>query len=178
MSLSYAILASLTETDCSGYDLAKRFDASVGFFWSATHQQIYKELRKLEESGWIAGSSVAQEGRPDKKVFSITDVGRENLRNWIGKTAEMSANKEEILVKIFAGHLVPKPIIIEQLQEQKRLHQERLEVYRTIENSYFQNLSNSSDAIKFQYLTLLRGIRMEEDWLSWCDEAMNFLNII
>ena len=49
MALSHAIMTALLEDDLSGYELAKRFDTSLGFFWRASHQQIYQELRKLEE---------------------------------------------------------------------------------------------------------------------------------
>lgn len=49
MALSYAILAALFNQPCSGYDLVKRFNKSVECFWSASHQQIYKALAKLEE---------------------------------------------------------------------------------------------------------------------------------
>jgi len=46
MSLPHALLTSLLEQPCSGMDLARRFGRSIGFFWPATHQQIYKELGK------------------------------------------------------------------------------------------------------------------------------------
>ena len=49
MSLPHAILTALLEKPSSGLELARRFDKSIGYFWSATHQQIYRELAKLEE---------------------------------------------------------------------------------------------------------------------------------
>jgi DNA-binding PadR family transcriptional regulator len=51
MSLSHAILATLSNGCYSGYDISKQFAGSVGFFWYATQQQIYRELGKLEEQG-------------------------------------------------------------------------------------------------------------------------------
>lgn len=53
MALAHAILGAIAKTACSGYDLDKRFDGSVGFFLSASHQQIYRELGKLEDQGLI-----------------------------------------------------------------------------------------------------------------------------
>ena len=47
MALAHAIMTALLEDDLSGYELAKDFEASLGFFWHASHQQIYLELRKL-----------------------------------------------------------------------------------------------------------------------------------
>lgn len=53
MALAEAILVCLTERPMSGYDLAKNFDASIGFFWRASHQQIYRELGRLREKGYV-----------------------------------------------------------------------------------------------------------------------------
>ncbi|MBA5845288.1 PadR family transcriptional regulator, partial [Escherichia coli] len=53
MSLPHALLTALAERPGSGSELADRFDRSIGYFWQATHQQIYRELGRLEETGWI-----------------------------------------------------------------------------------------------------------------------------
>ena len=52
MSTQHALLISLIEKPSSGYDLARRFDKSIGYFWHATHQQIYRELGRMAEMGW------------------------------------------------------------------------------------------------------------------------------
>src|SRR5699024_1465053 len=54
VSLKFAILTSLTEREGSGIELARRFDKSIGYFWPATHQQIYRELDRL---GTLASSA-------------------------------------------------------------------------------------------------------------------------
>lgn len=51
MSLPHAILTALLEKPSSGLELTRRFDKSIGYFWSATHQQIYRELGRLEREG-------------------------------------------------------------------------------------------------------------------------------
>ena len=76
MGLAHAILVSLSEQSGSGYELARRFDRSIGFFWSATHQQIYRTLRTMEDDGWVHVTPVKQQGRPDKKVYTVADAGR------------------------------------------------------------------------------------------------------
>ncbi|MCV7178893.1 PadR family transcriptional regulator, partial [Mycolicibacterium sphagni] len=70
MALPHAILVSLSEQSGSGYELASRFDRSIGYFWSATHQQIYRTLRAMEADGWVHVTPVVQQGRPDKKVYT------------------------------------------------------------------------------------------------------------
>ena len=83
MTLPHAILVSLCEQSGSGYELARRFDRSIGYFWSATHQQIYRTLRTMEDDGWVTAKVVIQHGRPDKKVYTVAAAGRSELARWI-----------------------------------------------------------------------------------------------
>ena len=75
MALGDAILACLTERPMTGYELAKTFDNSIGFFWKADHQQIYRELTKLRDRGHIQGREVVQSGKPNKLVYTLTPEG-------------------------------------------------------------------------------------------------------
>ena len=80
MALEHALLVALSEQPASGLDLAKRFGRSIGFFWHATHQQIYRVLGRMDADGWVEATEVAQAGRPDKKVYAVTPAGAEALR--------------------------------------------------------------------------------------------------
>lgn len=71
MALEHAILVSLLEQPGSGYELARRFERSIGYFWTATHQQIYRVLKRMESGGWIDVREVPQQARPDKKEYSV-----------------------------------------------------------------------------------------------------------
>src|ERR1700742_1510427 len=84
VALPHAILVSLCEQSGSGYELTRRFDRSIGYFWSTTHQQIYRTLRTMEADGWVSAKVVAQQGRPDKRVYTVSDAGRAELSRWIG----------------------------------------------------------------------------------------------
>lgn len=176
MALAEAILVALVEKPCSGYDLAKRFDGSVGFFWKATHQQIYRELTKLEELSFISAERVHQEGRPDKKLYNVTEEGKTHLREWIAQPGEISPMKDELLVKLFAGYVVPMQTILAELENHRAQHLERLATYGEIEQKYFKNLESLPIEQKFVYLTLRQGIRYEREWLAWCEEAIAFLS--
>ncbi|MDV2994100.1 MAG: hypothetical protein N4J56_003754 [Chroococcidiopsis sp. SAG 2025] len=174
MALTHAILARLIDTPLSGYDLAQQFDGSVGYFWAASHQQIYRELSKLEQQGWIAGETVLQTGKPDKKLYYVTEIGKQQLKSWMAEPSEPSPIKDDLLVKIFAGYLAPQAIAIE-LKRHQKAHQEKLAVYKAIEQKYFSNPQILSETEKFQYLTLLNGISYETHWLSWLDRAIELL---
>jgi DNA-binding PadR family transcriptional regulator len=172
MALSHAILAVLTNQPCSGYDLAKQFDGSVGFFWHATHQQIYRELTKLEQQGLIDLEVMRQDGKPDRKCYSINAAGQTLLQAWICQPAALEPAKEELLVKLFVGHLVPTADLINLLTTQRSLHAENLATYETIAAQFFANPDALSLEERCQYLTLRAGIHHETGWLEWFDEAI------
>ena len=175
MSLSYAILATLAAQACSGYELAKRFDGSVGYFWSASHQQIYRELNRLEEKQWISGEVIPQTGRPDKKCYRLTELGKTQMAAWITQPSKSSRTKEEILVKLFAGHLVQPHVLIEELYRYQQDHVQQLQLYEQIEQQHFASPKALSWSAKCQYLTLRQGIRHEIDVIGWCKEAVALL---
>ena len=79
MSLRHAVLAALSHGEASGYELAKRFDVAVADYWTATPQQLYRDLERLEQDGLVDARVVEQSRRPNKRVFRLTDDGRAPL---------------------------------------------------------------------------------------------------
>ncbi|AFZ00955.1 PadR family transcriptional regulator [Calothrix sp. PCC 6303] len=178
MALAHALLAALIDSPCSGYDLAKRFNGSVGFFWSASYQQIYRELSKLEAQAWINAEIIYQENRPDKKNYQITELGKAKLQEWIAQPSEPMAFKDDLLVKIFAGYVASPAIILAEIENHRQIHQQRLEEYQDIQKKGFTNPDKLDITAKYQYLTLRNGIRYETEWLAWCCEAIALLQDI
>ncbi|AKG23200.1 PadR family transcriptional regulator [Calothrix sp. 336/3] len=176
MALAHAILATILDCPCSGYDLRKRFEGSVGFFWQASFQQIYRELGKLEEQGLVESQAIAQKGRPDKKMFAITPEGRVFLQKWMQTPCEVAPLRDELLVKMFAGFAVSRKTLLIELENHRVMHQERLAVYQQIQKNSFPNPEKLSEKELFPYLTLRNGIRFETEWLAWCEEAISAIN--
>ena len=176
MALAHTILATLGDEAYSGYDLWKKFSQNIKCYWQASQQQIYRELGKLEKQGAIASQIIPQEGRPDKKLYQITDKGIEILKEWLLEQAEPMAIREELLVKVIAAKLLPKSVIVEQIQSRRQIHTQQLSHYQAIQQDKFSDLSQLSYEQKCSYLTLRRGIRYESDWIDWCNEAIALLS--
>ncbi len=177
MAITHAILASLIgDRPCSGYDLAKQFNSSVGFFWKATHQQIYRELARMETRGLVVSEVIQQEDRPPKKVYRVTGEGKRYLIEWIASPTEAYPIKEDLLAKFHVGYMVPRQIIIDEIRRQRTIHAEKLDLYRERERRYFPDRAKLSEKAKFRYLTLRRGITHEAAWVSWFDEAIELLS--
>jgi len=175
MSLAHAILAALLECSHSGYDLAKRFNGSVGFFWHASHQQIYRELSRLESAGHLSCELIEQDSRPNKKVYSITDSGRSALGQWISRPASPPPIKDELLIKVFAGHLISKTRLIEEIRRHYRQHRVNLEAYQAAVLSYGVDIGQLSRIQKCEYAALRAGVHYETSRLHWCEDAIQLL---
>jgi DNA-binding PadR family transcriptional regulator len=178
MALSHTILANLANNAAvSGYDLWKEFSAGSCNYWKASQQQIYRELTKLEGQGAIAATTVSQAGRPDKKLYQITNEGKKMLQVWMDKPSEPTAIREELLVKVLAAHLVPPEVIIRELKRHHEIHLNHLNHYKQIEQEEMADLTKLSLEEKCQYLTLRRGIRLETEWVEWCQEAIAIFSV-
>ncbi len=95
MSLAHVLLTSLIEKPSTGIELARRFDRSMGFFWNATHQQIYRELNAMLQKGWI--STIEEEdSNSRKKTYQVERLGREELANWMLEQSPPAQLREEL----------------------------------------------------------------------------------
>jgi len=139
MALGEAILVCLTERPMSGYDLAKNFDASIGFFWRASHQQIYRELGKLRDKGFVQSKEVTQSGKPNRIVHTITDAGRDALNIWSTRPSRQPSFKDDLLVKFYALGSVDVAALKEQLTLRIEQHQAKLVKFKRIKQRYYDN---------------------------------------
>jgi DNA-binding PadR family transcriptional regulator len=144
----------------------------VGFFWDATHQQIYRELAKLEAAGHISVEVLEQDNRPNKKLYSITASGQAVLLEWLKTPVEISPIKDDLLVKLFGGYGVEPEVLLAELRQHRKQHQTRLVEYQSIEDKFFPDVETLSLKKTYQHLTLRNGIQYEQGWLKWCDEAI------
>lgn len=177
MALSNAILVCLTEKPMTGYDLAKAFEASIGFFWRASHQQIYRELAKLKAAGHIDAREVIQSGKPNKVLYSLTKSGRKELVDWSRRTSSRAAIRDELLVKFYAFEHVDRGSLREQLEQRRKHHIDRLQRYERILAKRFANRALSIDEAG-RLLGLKLGLRYEQSWAEWCSEALSVLENI
>jgi len=99
--LKHGILGLLNYGTMTGYEIMTVFRDSLHFFWSAQTSQIYRELQGLEEQGWVDKTPVAQQGKPDKKLYAITPAGREELRRWLAGSPPVLDFRSPLLMRVF-----------------------------------------------------------------------------
>ncbi|WP_321841686.1 PadR family transcriptional regulator [Paraburkholderia bannensis] len=173
MSTPHAILIALLEKPSSGYDLARRFDRAIAYFWQATHQQIYRELGRMVDAGWVA---VIEEdaAATRKKVYRVLPVGREEVARWARETPLGVDDRNLLLLKLRADAVIGPLGLAQQVQQMIADARERLDTYRAIEQRDF-GASSLTRGQQLQYAILKAGIRTQETWLEWADELPSLL---
>lgn len=173
MSLPHALLTALLERSCSGSELASRFDRSIGFFWHATHQQIYRELARLEEAGWIE-SLPPESGRGRKRVYRVLNAGRKELKRWAAESHDPRPPREELMLRLRAEAVIGPTGVERDIERRLRQHRKQLAVYQSLEARDFAAKDLPREA-RVRHLILQAGILMETLWVQWSEKALKVL---
>ncbi len=173
MALEHALLVALSEQPASGLDLAKRFSRSIGFFWSATHQQIYRVLARMDADGWVEVTEVAQTGRPDKKVYAVSPAGRTALASWLAEPTGTEPLRSELAVKLRGASFGDRAAVLDVVRANLADHATRLGHYRQLMERDYPEPGDLSGLALDQYLVLRGGIRLEEFWIDWLTEYLD-----
>ena len=174
MSLRHAILVALLERPSSGLDLARRFDRSIGYFWSATHQSIYRELGKLEGERLV--ESVPQPlSRGQRKLYEVLPAGRSALVTWLAEYEAPERSRDALLVRLRAASVVGAAPLMEQMRLHQKIHEERRAEYLEIAGRDFGDPDLDASA-QIQHMILLAGIGLEQYWATWLAEAIDLLS--
>ena len=175
MSLSHALMTSLLEKSSSGYDLARRFDKSIGFFWRATHQQIYRELARMEKAGWIASEAAPDGGRTRKRNYRVLDAGRQELERWAREPSPAPDQRDEMMVRMRADAVIGPLGLEQEIERRMAQHATMLAAYQQIEARDFPADKTLTREARIQHLILKTGIMYEQGWLNWSQEALQVL---
>jgi PadR family transcriptional regulator, regulatory protein AphA len=174
MSLKYAILGFLNYRPFTGYDLKKAFDTSVRHFWPADQSQIYRTLARLTERGLAEVELVLQDDRPNRKVYHITEAGREALRRWMTMSLPYKQARSAMLVQVFFSGQLGDEEILAALERQAERLRATLKRYSQIPQeipSYAEEVDSPREVF-FWMLTLECGIKVNEAWLEWIESVI------
>lgn len=179
MALRHAVLAALLEGEASGYQLAKRFDVSVANFWSATPQQLYRELEQLERAGLLSGRVVEQHRRPNKRVFTLTSAGREELHTFTAQPARPTAMRDDLLVKLQAVDAGDQEAVREAMSVRLEQAREKLAVYDRLRDDLLEGRDEDEYLREAErvgpYLTLMAGRAYEQENIRWSSAVLEIL---
>ncbi|MBN1426846.1 MAG: PadR family transcriptional regulator [Anaerolineae bacterium] len=178
--LKFALLGFLNYYPMTGYDLKQAMDRSTTHFWHARLSQIYTTLKTLEGEGCVASTLEAQQERPDRRVYAITDRGREALQQWLAQTeTELSPKKETLVLKLFFSARLDRQTVLTQLRLQRDLHHRQMLYYREgvsrdIEQEAKEHPELAQDAVLWE-ATRRFGEMYEELYVRWLEETIHLV---
>ncbi|MFT4101641.1 MAG: PadR family transcriptional regulator [Burkholderiaceae bacterium] len=169
MSLRAAILGFLRLEPTSGYLLRKRFEGSVGSFWSVTQSQIYRELHALERDGRVVSEREPGEGKPDRLVYSLSKRGEAELDAWLAAPVEPVRLRHPLLLKLaFAAEV--EPGVLDQVLADygESLSATRAEYADRLAMKEIFSLARSRREATLWRLSIEHG-------LAWCDAELGWI---
>lgn len=178
MSLRYGILGFLSKWEASGYDIKKEFDDIMSIFWHSHLSQIYPELNKLEKEELIKSRLVLQEGKPDKKLYSITEKGKDDLINWLLAPPEVQKTKDAFLMQTFFMDNIPADEVLLKLHMYKKERQQRLDKMKKIVSERIRSIKERNimkPRIIMSSAVLKRGLEQEIQSIKWCEDTIQLI---
>ena len=171
--IDMVILGLLSHEDLTGYDIKKRIDGAISFFWKGSFGNIYQALRNMESNGLITKSDTSVGGR-EKLTYHITDNGKTVLKNWLKEEQACNELKYETLLKLFFGGANDRSVSIHNIE----VFEEQIEKDLKMLRSYCAVLEKALDEEDhiYYYLTASFGVDTYEAYLKWCAKAKKILN--
>lgn len=164
---AHAVLGLLSREPTSGYELGSLAERTIAHFWPITRAHIYAELGRLEDAGLVTAAEVAQRGRPDKRVYALTEAGERTLDEWLA-SADLGDERRRnpLLLKVFFGDRMSP----ERLASLLAAERARCEANRARYAAVAAALEGDPHAL-MRRATVLYGVHCAESQLAWLDEV-------
>lgn len=179
MSLRFALLGLLSRESMTGYDLTKQFDSTIGNFWHAKHSQIYPELANLTKEGLLTYELVTQTSKPNKKVYTITEAGREALATWVAEPSDSRSVKDPLMLRIWLVGQIDPHVLLPQLRNALETCEQRMREYHEVERTHPELFEVS---LQNPLLGCGMGLRIGmiqaeayTEWLRWAVQTLETL---
>lgn len=179
MSLKHGILGLLTYGSMTGYELMKVFNESLTFFWNAQTSQIYRELDTIEKKGWVNSKYIVQEDKPNKKLFTISDKGKEELVRWVDKHSakDMMKIRDSMTMRVFFGSEGDIDALKRELIEYRSINEHFLNSLKKVESEldYREQIAKKPGEKLYWLMGIKRGYKTAQSNMEWVDECLELL---
>ena len=170
----YAVLGLLNHSPMTGYQMRKVYESSLGHFWSESYSHLYAILKVLETEGLATSTVELGQGRPNRRLYTITDAGRKELGAWLARPADEQRERVEVLLKVFHGQAVGPAVTAEHIRTFRAEHEALLARYAHYA-AELQTPTTDDPSHLYILLTLRCGQAISEALLGWCDGALETL---
>lgn len=178
MSLKYTVLGFLKNSPKTGYDLQKKIEETISHFWPSTQSQIYRTLNEMSKESLIVSEIEYQNEKPNKKVYTITEKGLEELKQWLSEPHNAQSHRNQLLVQLFFSNGIDKETIIFNLNHYKREMENRLNYLKSDEmESMIASTNTAFEKALFQIIHN-NGTHVLQAEIDWVDKSIDILENI
>jgi DNA-binding PadR family transcriptional regulator len=168
--MKFPIMALLASSPAHGYELKQQLESNFGAALPALNTgQIYTALGRLERDGLIEGDAVAQDNRPNKRVYRVTERGRAALDDWIAQPTPGTRLRDEFFMKLVlagrAGIADPTALI-------ERQRGEYLQALRDLDRLAAAGNGDTAESLLIEGAAL--HLEADLKWLSLCEERLTW----
>jgi PadR family transcriptional regulator AphA len=163
LSAEYALLGVLMHGPKHGYEIHGYFSSEMNLFWHLGMSQAYALLKRMEKHGMVVSKEEWQENRPAKKIFSITQTGKERFLNWVYSPAKHVRDlRIEFMAKLFFIKELKLKGALDVIDKQIKVLEEKLRL-----------IKSSKEKITDKFQTALHSFKIAQttsaiDWLKEC----------
>lgn len=170
MSVRYAILGLLHYRNMHGYEIKRHIERHFGHMWTINYGQIYPNLRTLVEEGQItlADVSPSEKGGPHRKLYALTEKGREEFGRWLEKEEDSRMFlRDPFLMRFIFFGFGKRDRALAIIDNQLRIYESQLERRRQLldrwqeQGEYVRLVAELGEEFNTMYVTWLRRARQE-----------------
>lgn len=171
----YVLLGLLLRQGRSGYELKKAMEETLADFWQESYGQIYPTLKKLTDRGAVIMEEDATFSKKVKKIYTITEKGKEEFIQWLNKDIQAQPMRDELSLKLFFGNSADKSTMTNHLQNELQYQEKRLEKLHGIDMMLDQQFCED-ESYDYWKITVSRGIHDCNGKINWTKESLERLH--
>jgi DNA-binding PadR family transcriptional regulator len=171
LSTEFALLGFLRRQPMYGYEIHQQLSdpTGLGLVWRLKQSQLYALLTKLEREGYVATTIEYQDTRPPRKMFELTETGRQAFQDWVQRpVAQGRKLRLDFLAKLYFAQLEGPEVAMRLIEQQ-----------RVVCHNWLQQQEEEIEALQYShpYDWLVHKFRMGQieamiAWLDTCQEAL------
>jgi DNA-binding PadR family transcriptional regulator len=163
------LLALLAKEPAHGYELKTLLEQIFGEAYPPPNVgQIYVTLQRLERDGLVRSQDVVQTARPNKRVYELTEAGREALSEWIDAPSEGPRIRDDFFMKLALG---PMSGITDRMDLINRQRRHYLKLMRSL-SRLAGDTGRDSQIPRLLIEGAMLHVQADLDWLERCQEEL------
>lgn len=168
---SYAILTQLALRPWSPYELVQQRVRYFRYTRPLTESAIYREMKRLAVMG-VAEGRTEKTGRRSRTVYSITDLGLVQLREWLDTPVAPLALEFEAMIRLFAAPVATEEQISAALEQVLANARTMLEFGSQVRSEFLDGRNPLQEHVYVRAMVVDFRVRLFSLVAEWAEQSL------